>query len=45
MSRVLALFVSSFLVKKSSEMKKQKESRNYSFPPGENGNKTVTKAG
>lgn len=38
------MFISSFLVKKLSEMKKQKESRNYSLPspppPGERGSKT-----
>lgn len=43
MSRVLALFISSFLMK----VKKQEEGRSYSFPPppGEKGSKTVTKTG
>jgi len=33
MSEVLALLISSFLVKKPPEMKKRKENRNYSFLP------------
>lgn len=32
MNRILALFISSFLVQKPLEMKKQKERRNYVFP-------------